>query len=181
VTLEVFGTDEPERVRQSIQQSYAAYLRRQATFGGYLKTLRRQLGFTVNEMAGYAQVAPAVWANWEANVHLPSAKEVLGVAERLKYRREVKEKLIDLLALAPEQLIRQLSFFCLEKCAAEGLQMLDVHQMWKGFPAKVRSLLLAWADKKGHRFPEDLVYLVRELGDEEARQAWADEVLGGMA
>jgi DNA-binding XRE family transcriptional regulator len=177
VELEVFGTTDHDQVCQSIQRSSDAYLRRQSTFGGYLKTLRRQLGFTMNEMAGYAEVAPLAWSSWEANMHLPSAQTVFEVVDRLKLEHEVKEKLLDLLVYAPQQFVHQLSFFCLEKCAAEGPQMLDVAGMWKGFPPKARSLLLAWADKAGHKFPDELVYVIRELNGEDGREAWVNEVL----
>lgn len=178
VDLEIFGTTEPDQVRQSLQRSYDAYLRRQGTFGGYLKTLRRQLGFSMNEMAGYAGVPPLAWSNWEANMHLPTTRTVFEVVDRLELGQEVKEKLVDLLAFSPEQFVHQLSFFCLEKCAAEGPQMLDPQKMWRGFPSKVRSLLLAWAQKTGHDFPAQLPYVIRDLGGDEERQAWVDEVLG---
>lgn len=178
VDLEVFGTTEPDLVRQSLQRSYDAYLRRQDSFGGYLKTLRRQLGFSMNEMAGYAEVPPLAWSSWEANMHLPTVKTVFEVVDRLELGQEVKEKLVDLLAFAPEQFVQQLSFFCLEKCAAEGPQMLDPQRMWRGFPTKARALLLAWAQKTGHDFPAQLPYVIRELGCEENRQAWVVEVLG---
>ena len=97
VELDIFGTHDPEEIRQKIRLAYDAYLRRQSTFGGYLLTLRRQLGFTVSEMAGYALVPELTWSSWEANMHLPNAKLVREIINRLKLGRKVEKKLVALL------------------------------------------------------------------------------------
>lgn len=178
VTLEVFGTEDADSVREQIQESCDAYFRSQNTFGRFLRSLRRQNGLSLNEMATQAEVPPVRWADWEGDMHLPSFPMICEVLDRLEYGPEEKARMKELLAEAPVQFLRVLSNYCLEKCAAAGPQSLDVTGLWRGIPSKSRSMLLAWATKAGRRFPEELIEVIQELnGDEARRESWLLEIL----
>ena len=78
-----FGTTDPEVLRELFQRSYRENPAQESVFAGYIKSLRESLGYTVEEMAKQAQIAPAVWTDWEANLQMPETEELFATLDRI--------------------------------------------------------------------------------------------------
>lgn len=175
--LEYLEKEDPAQFRDILRQAHHEQLRSQKTFGGYLAWLRGSTGRTVSEMAEKADVSASRWANWEADCYLPEPDAVFDVMKRLYYPLEEAEKLVKLLQEAPRHIIEELSYHNLALLAADGLQTLDLKRFWESVPKEARQMLYRWAESSGYRFPEDLLVVVAELGTDEERSAWVQQVL----
>lgn len=178
IDLAVFGSNDPTVIEARFRQAYERQQVREATFGGYLRALRRRRELTIIAIAGTAQVPAMLWSRWEGDESLPEAGLLDEVIERLSFGPAKREKLFELLGQARRHSVQELSSLCFEKLAAKGARSLDVQGEWEAFSAEVQSLLLAWGERRRLRVPEQLFDTVAQLRDDEERAAWIRQVLG---
>lgn len=173
-----FGTDDPELMREMFRRAMAEKRHRESTFGGYLNSIRDARGLTVGEMAKKAGVTESLWSSWEVNGQLPSRAQLMVAMRSLGFSAYKRERLLDLLPLAPRQVLRDWSAFRLESLSAQGRAEVDPRLDWSAVGSEVRDKLKMWAQANGWDFPKQLAEYVRELRTPEEVEAWIDEVFG---
>ena len=178
IDLAVFGSNNPTVIEARFRQAYEQQQAREATFGGYLRALRRRRELTIIAISNMAKVPAMLWSRWEGDESLPEPGLLDQVIERLSFGSTKREKLFELLGQARRHTVEELSFLCFEKLAAKGTQSLDVHGEWEAFSAEVQSLLLAWGERRRLKVPEQLFDRVAQLRHDEERAAWIRQVLG---
>lgn len=176
--LATYGTNDSDTIRLMFKRACEEQRKRESTFGGYLRALRRRRELTETEIALKAGVSRSKWLSWEANSLAPSTQELHEVVKRLKLSPIKKEQLEALLAEAPRHTLRNLSILRLENMAARGLAAMDVELEWESLGSDVQEKLLHWASTRDLEFPRDLIASVRDLRTEDSREAWIDEVMG---
>ena len=89
----VFGTNDPAKIMDRFGRAYETQMAREATFGGYLRALRRRREMEVEEAAALAGVATARWKDWELNQDLPTVAELDSVIAKMCFGAEKRERL----------------------------------------------------------------------------------------
>lgn len=92
---EMFGTDDPELMREMFRAALQGKREGESTFGGYLNSIRTARGLTAAEMASQASVGEQLWSSWESDEELPSKADFMMVMERLGFSKYKKERLLD--------------------------------------------------------------------------------------
>ena len=172
-----YGTDDPDTVRAMFQRAYEEQQKRESTFGGYLRALRRKRQLTEAEIATKAGISRSDWLSWEGHSKIPSPEALEAALSRLKLSPIKVARLNDLLREAPRHALRNLSVFREESLAARGLSVIDIGLEWKAIGTTGQKKLLDWARKKGLEFPRDLLPCLRELRTDDSREAWISEVM----
>lgn len=173
-----YGTDDAATIREMFQRAYEEQQRRESTFGGYLRALRRKRQLTEAEIATKAGISRSDWLSWEGHSKLPSPEALEAALARLKLSPIKVSRLHELLHEAPRHALRNLSVFREESLAARGLSVIDIDLEWEAVGAIGQEKLLVWAGKKGLEFPRDLLCCLRELRTDDSREAWISEVMG---
>ncbi len=99
--LATYGTNDPELIGMMVQRAWEEKQKRESTFGGYLRSLRRGREMKEGEIAAKAGVSQTTWQNWEANGLTPSPEELGAAMERLRLSPIKRERLTELLAEVP--------------------------------------------------------------------------------
>lgn len=99
--LAKYGTDDPELIGMMVQRAWEEKQKRESTFGGYLRALRRGREMTEGEIAAKAGVSRSTWQNWEADGLTPSLEELEAAMARLRLSPVKRERLIELLTEVP--------------------------------------------------------------------------------
>lgn len=79
---------------------------------------------------------------------------------------------------APRYRLKRLTSFRPESLAARGAMEADL--IWRSIDGKSQKRVQSWGELNGYVFPDDLARLLADVGrDDQAREAWLDEILGG--
>lgn len=173
-----YGTDDPDTIRAMFQRAYEEQQKRESTFGGYLRALRRKRQLTEAEIATQAGISRSDWLSWEGHSKIPSPEALEAALASLKLSPIKRARLHELLRQAPRHALRNLSVFREESLAARGVSLVDVDLEWNAIGPQGQQKLLDWAKTKGLEFPRDLLSCLRELRTEDSREAWISEVMG---
>ena len=174
----VFGSNDPKSLQQGMDKVREQYERERSSLGNYLRSLRETEELSVVKMAEEAGVTAALWGEWEMDFRTPTLRELQNVAQRLGWRTSKMELVAQLCTEAPRYRLKRLTSFQPEALAARG--DLEADLLWRSIDSKTRQRVQSWGIERGYAFPDDLERLLREVGqDEQAREVWLDEILGG--
>lgn len=177
--LATYGTNDPELIGMMVQRAWEEKQKRESTFGGYLRALRRGREMTEGEMAAKAGVSRSTWLNWEANGLTPTPEELDAAMRQLQLSPIKRERLEELLAEVPRQKLRNLAFIRVEKMAARGLATFEAELEREVAGSELWEQLSRWSQAKGLDFPRGLLAYARDIESEDELEAWIDEVLTG--
>lgn len=175
----IFKTEDPEQIRERVKVSGAAWEKERNTLGGYLRQIRRGRNLRTEECAELAGVSRSRWQAWESNREVPSQAELEGICEGLEFGSRKRERLERLQLESPRQRLLILSRYRPEMLAARGVARLGASLEWQKLPSPVREALTSWGERRELCFPDELMEFFETLKDDEAREAWVEEVLSG--
>ena len=173
----VFKTEEPEKIKRLFTRSFDAWERETATLGGYLRDIRLLRGLTAEECAQRVGVSRARWQSWEADRETPTETDLCSLCRGMEFGERKREELFNLKARAPRNRLLAISRLRPELLAARGGAKLESSLEWKKLPGEVQKALMAWGKQIGLSSFAEVMEFFTSLPDEEAREAWVDEVL----
>lgn len=173
-----FGSNDPEVVRSGIDRLEQQMAWRNSSLGRYMRSLRRVHRWSLAQMAHKAGVTTQVWKSWEHDFLTPTKEELEEVIRRLKWSRIQEEQLWPLWEQAARFRLRRLTTFHNDAMAAKGVAS-EANIAWLSVDEETRARLTAWGEEKGYTFPRDLAEFLSTLDEEEQRESWVDEILGG--
>ena len=172
----VFGTDDPQALRQQFQQSMEAWKKERSTLGGYLRDLRRTRDLLPTDCADKTGVSRATWQAWESDRLSPSPSELEKLCHSLSLSEQKRLDLKRLSEQAPRHRLLLLARTRPELLAARGVASLESALEWQKLPEGVQERLAAWCRQNKLDTPEALSNHLSALEDDNSREAWADEV-----
>lgn len=89
----VFGTREPEKIRQIAKEAAGRWVQLRSTLGGYLCSVRGLRELDPADCARLTGVREKRWLAWEANQRVPSTEELETIIESLELGRKKREAL----------------------------------------------------------------------------------------
>ena len=175
---EVFESNGLEDSLEGMDRAKAQYSKERSSLGRYLTSLREFDELSVEEMAEKAGVSPSVWRQWEFDYATPSREELQRVGDCLHWRSRKRDIAGSLREQAPRYRLKRLSGFSPELLAARG-ELDSGGVAWNSIDEATQRRVYEWGVVHGYTFPEGLVDFFRDFGDDdEAREAWLDEILG---
>lgn len=178
IDQEIFGTDDPEKIKARFLQAYEKREAQQSTFGGYLRCLREDDYATTAEIAFQAGIPRSVWQSWEANRTVPTQEELAKVCHNLELGERTIERLSELRRKLPRTILTRLSRHEPDQLVACGRGVEETQLMWDTLHPILKELLILWAEAHNRKFPEELSEVLFELKTPEEQDAWVFEVLG---
>ena len=175
----VFGSNEPEDLREGMDRVRAQYFKERSSLGRYLASLREFDELSVEEMAKKAGVPAELWRRWELDYATPSHEELERLADRLGWRSRKREITASLRDEAPRYRLKRLTGFSPELLAARG-ELDRGGVAWNSIDESTQRRVCEWGEAQGYSFPEGLVEFFESFDDEEAREAWLNEILGPL-
>lgn len=178
IDQEVFGTNDPEKIKARFLQAYQSQEASKSTFGGYLRFLREDDYATTQEISLKAGTSRAVWQSWESNRTIPNEGELAQVCQNLELGERTVAQLFELRLKLPYTILTRLSRHEPDQLVACGRGVEENKLEWEKLPATVKELLSCWAQVHGRLFPDDFSKVLFCLETPEEQEAWVREVLG---
>jgi hypothetical protein len=94
----------------------------------------------------------------------------------MEFGERKREELSNLKARAPRNRLLAISRLRPELLAARGVAKLESSLEWKKLPGEVQKALMTWGKQSGLSSFAEVMEFFTSLPDEEAREAWVDEV-----
>lgn len=176
----LFGTDDPELIKEMFRLAYEEQMRTEQTFGGYLKALRQRREYRVREAASEVGVTTAQWNHWEADHQMPTIEELTKIIDAFQFGEKKQKRLWKLRGENPRYHLLNLSRLRMENLAAKGDSRLDIKSYWSSLPEKVKELLLEWGAGRGRAIPKELDEVLGRFESDEERERWVGDVLGSQ-
>lgn len=173
----IFATSDPDQMVAKFKRAYENRTAKQSTFGGYLGCLRTDRHATASEMALKAGLNRSIWQSWEADRTIPTPAQLHDVCRKLELGDLATEQLLQLRAKMPRTILARLSHYEPDQLVASGTGLVEAELEWHKLPPQVQDPLTRWAQKTGHKFPQDLFRVLFELETRQDQQRWVDEVL----
>lgn len=173
----VFGTSEPNKLKEKLSLLETEFQREQRSLGSYLESLRRGLEFSLEEMAKTAGVPLPVWKDWEMDFCTPSPPELVTLFKALRFTPYQQDIIRKLWSEAPRFRLKRMTGFRGEFLAARGVAS-ESGLAWLSVDESTRELVREWGCRQGYDFPKDLLDFLRTIETDEDREAWVVEILG---
>lgn len=174
----VFGTDDPDNIQTFLAQAHKELEEENSSLGKYLDSLRRRKLWSPDRMAKEAKISAARWKAWVADYETPTEDDLKKIAQRVGWGEYKLARLLELRGQANILALRRLSRFQPELMAARGTQGVNPEVEWLALSPTLQSALQAWARTRGHQLPAELFQVLGELGSEQEREAWVQDILG---
>ena len=129
-------------------------------------------------MAHKAGVDTRTWKAWEHDFLTPTKEQLEQVFQRLKWSRIQEEQIWPLWREAARFRLKRLTTFQVDALAAKGVAS-EANIAWESVDQKTQERLFAWGEKNGFQFPRDLSEFLSTLTEDDRRDQWIEEILGG--
>jgi transcriptional regulator with XRE-family HTH domain len=174
----VFGTNDAGAIRRKVAEMARQLELEESSLGLSLLGLRNRDNLTFREVALKAQVAESTWKAWESDLKTPTADELRQALKHLEWSG-MTEQFLKLREKAPRVKLRRLTTMQPTMLAARGAAGVSQAYEWQALDPELQAQLQAWGAGRGYTFPEDLIAVLADLADNDERETWMDEVLGG--
>ncbi len=178
IDRELFGTDDPEKIKARFLQACQKREEQESTFGGYLRCLREDDYATPPEMAFQAGVSRGVWQSWEANRTIPTQEELVKACDNLGLGERTIQRLSELRLKLPRTILTILSHHEPDQLVACGWGLEESQLEWEKLHPIIQELLTRWAEANHRKFPDDFLNVLFQLETLEEQESWVSEVLG---
>ena len=175
----VYGTNDRSEIRKKFDAGLSNWQKQRSTIGGYLEQLRRKRKLRVAQCAERVGVSKATWSGWESNLMVPSNKDIEDICGGLGFCAKKRARLRELLLRAPRTSLLMMSRSLPQSIAAKGTNNLGANIDWESLPRPLRETVVFWGKEQGYSFPEELPGFFSQFEDDEAREAWVDEMVNG--
>lgn len=175
----VFGTNDPQVIKREFHQAFEAWEQQRGTLGGYLRNIREKRGLTSTDCASKVGVPRQTWQLWESDREIPSDRDLEQICAGLHFGDKKKARLQALRRQAPGNLLLLVSRCRPLLQAAKGANIVGSAIGWSHLPDPIQQAVVDWGKEHGYHFPDQLPGFFLTLQNEEQRQSWVSEIIGG--
>lgn len=173
----VYGTNDRAAIRKKFESGFQQWEKKQSTLGGYLESIRRRRRMRPVQCAERVGVSPGTWQGWESNLLVPSQRDIEQICRGLEFCHRKRARLQELLLKAPRTSLLVMCRSLPQAIAAKGTNHLGANIDWNSLPGPLRETVVRWGTEEGYSFPEELPGFFAQFEDDEAREAWVDDMV----
>jgi hypothetical protein len=174
----VFGTNNPEAIYKKLE-TMEKYLELEgSSLGHSLAGIRHRNYWTYQKAAEKAGVPVEVWKAWESDFATPTHQELQAVLRKLHWAWDL-DKFLLLRQQAERLRLKRLTSLQPRMLAAQGVAGVSGTYEWQALGPELQESLKRWGERHQLELPASLIDILADLGSEEEREAWVDEILSG--